>query len=570
MRKVNIKKHPAYQYALDVQNGNEVAGKYIKTVAKRFIKEINEGSKCDYYFSTKFLAKLDMFLQNINMATGSRAGESVYDSLEGFQWFLLVNVLCWRLKDDHKKRRYQTATLLIARKNSKTFLSAIIFILLLLLEPKYSSFYSVAPDKELSGQILREIKALIDASPVIRDYFVAKKGEVDCLPKKSTFTNLANAPGQRLDGREPSVYLCDETGALPTAYPLIAMQKGQLTVPNKLGIIISTAYPTLHNPMVSEVIRAKDKISDGRLYDPTYFALLYLPDKPLDWMTDFNQVLQVNPLAQHIPDIKNTIHQDWEDAINYKDKRQEFLTKTMNVFVDGEAGEQFVSEDDVNKCVINDFDWSGRDVYIGFDFALTNDNFGLTMLTKDEESHKFVVKSWAFYPANKEAQKSKVESIDYHEAAQRGWGIPSGQNTIDYTEAENFAMGLAEAYNVNVVGMGYDKWSAQSSVAKFEHAGYQCIQILQGAGGEFQAAQLLRDSIQNGNFAFTPNDLYKQNLINANMVKNRDLTYYLDKKKSKGKIDMAAATVDALGVYLAAQLNQIEYSGKLVDSLSYQ
>ena len=42
MRKVNIKKHPAYQYALDVQNGKEVAGKYIKTVAKRFIKEINE------------------------------------------------------------------------------------------------------------------------------------------------------------------------------------------------------------------------------------------------------------------------------------------------------------------------------------------------------------------------------------------------------------------------------------------------------------------------------------------------------------------------------------------------
>ena len=87
MRKVNIKKHPAYQYALDVQNGNEVAGKYIKTVPKRFIKEINEGSKCDYYFSTKFLAKLDMFLQNINMATGSRAGE--YQSF--FTLFLVLD-----------------------------------------------------------------------------------------------------------------------------------------------------------------------------------------------------------------------------------------------------------------------------------------------------------------------------------------------------------------------------------------------------------------------------------------------------------------------------------------------
>ena len=76
-----------------------MAGKYIKTVTKRFIKEINEGSKCDYYFSTKFLAKLDMFLQNINMATGSRAGESVYDSLEGFQWFLLEDKLAREVGD---------------------------------------------------------------------------------------------------------------------------------------------------------------------------------------------------------------------------------------------------------------------------------------------------------------------------------------------------------------------------------------------------------------------------------------------------------------------------------------
>lgn len=568
MRKITIKQHPAYQYALDVHNGKEVANKYIKIETERFLKEIDEGNNCDYYFNNTFLNRLNVFLSQMNMAKGVKRGKSVYSSLDGFQWFFLVNVLCWRLKDQHSRRRYQTATLLIARKNTKTFLSALIFIILLLLEPKYSTFYSVAPNKDLSGQILREITELIDASPELHDYFKITNSKVYCIPKKSSFQNLANAPGQRLDGREPSAYLCDETGALPTAYPLNAMQTGQiLTVPNRLGIIISTAYPTLHNPMVSEVIRAKEKISEGDLYDPRYFAMLYLPDKPLDWITDFNQVLQVNPLAQHDEGVKTALYNSWQDAIHYKDKRQEFLTKTMNIFADGDAGEQFVSEEDVNKCVINDYDWQGRDVYVGFDFALANDNFGLSMITKDNETGKLVCKSWALYARNKEAQKSKVESIDYHEAAQKGWAIPTGKNTIDYTEAENFAMGLQDAYGVNIVLMGYDKWSAQSSISKFQHAGYQCVQILQGAGGEFQAAQLLRGSIQNGDFAFTPNDLFKQNLINANMVKNRDLTYYLNKKKSKGKIDMAAATVDALGAYQAVELNNIEYANPIIGVL---
>ena len=49
------------------------------------------------------------FLQNIKNAknAGLKVGISAYEALAGFQWFFLVNALCWYHKDNPIKRRYE-------------------------------------------------------------------------------------------------------------------------------------------------------------------------------------------------------------------------------------------------------------------------------------------------------------------------------------------------------------------------------------------------------------------------------------------------------------------------------
>lgn len=91
------------------------------------------------------------------MATGLKAGTPTHDALAPFQWFFLVNALCWKYKQNPIKRRYEKSVLLIGRKSGKSFLVALIFILLLLIEPEYSEFYSVAPDKELSSIVKKKL-----------------------------------------------------------------------------------------------------------------------------------------------------------------------------------------------------------------------------------------------------------------------------------------------------------------------------------------------------------------------------------------------------------------------------
>ena len=102
------------------------------------------------------------------------------------------------------------------------------------------------------------------------------RDKITCNLTSNEYTPL-NYSTSRLDGRLPSVFLVDETGALPNSYALEAMRSGQLTILNKLGCVISTKYPTTQNPFEDEVAYCK-KILDGVVEDDTVFALLYEPD----------------------------------------------------------------------------------------------------------------------------------------------------------------------------------------------------------------------------------------------------------------------------------------------------
>lgn len=66
---------------------------------------------------------------------------SIYEGLEDYAWLFITATLCTKCRDADE-RYYITALLEIARKNFKTFNSAVIFIVLMLTEPAFSRFFS--------------------------------------------------------------------------------------------------------------------------------------------------------------------------------------------------------------------------------------------------------------------------------------------------------------------------------------------------------------------------------------------------------------------------------------------
>lgn len=526
--------------------------KYVKLQMRDFMK-VCEGKNKTYCVSESKLRQVENILKILVMPKGLKAGQTLYQCTTGYQWLMYTAMLCVVRRDNEKKRRYETGLLEICRKNFKTYTVATIFILLFLTEPKFSKFYSVAPDGALSREIREAIAETIRSSPLIYEYKNNKRFKIlrDYIMFKPTQTQYIplSFSTSRMDGRLPNAFCADEVGALPTSYPIEAMRSGQLNILNKLGFVISTKYPTIDNPFESEVEYAK-KVLDGIVKDDTEFALLYEPDKPKNWETDDLVMKQANPVSLEIHEIWDDLVKKRARAIVEESSRENFLTKHCNIIYQGAGTETYIDTKDVQACKVANIDWSGRVVYLGLDLSETSDNTAVSMVSVDEDN-KILADSWTFIPEGRIEEKTQFEKVNYRALAQKGHVIPCGDRVIDYGAVEEFILGLEERLGVQIQAIGYDRWNALSTAQKLENAGYNLVEVKQHSSVLHPPTKLLKEKILSGEFAYTENKLLEINFQNARCAYDNNKNLYVNKKKSKGKVDMVVSLIDAM--YLAQQ-----------------
>ena len=550
----------AYEYCLNCID-KETTPKYVKLQMQEFMN-VYEGKSDKYIISQDKVKQLENILKILIMPKGLKAGQSLYNCTTGYQWLFYTAILCTVYKDNPQKRRYETGVLEICRKNFKTYTIATLFIILFLSEPKFSKFYSVAPDGSLSKEIKEAIAETIKSSPLVYEYREVKRFRItrDYIrfnPKESLYTPLSFSTN-RMDGKLPNVFCADEVGALNTNYPIEAMQSGQLNILNKLGFIISTKYPTIDNPFEEEVSYSK-KVLDKIIENDTRFSLLYEPDNPKNWETDDLVLQQSNPVALEIPEIWEDLLKKRAYAIAVESKRENFVTKHCNIIYQGTGTESYVDVADVQKCKVTNIDWNGRVVYLGLDLSETNDNTSVSMVAVDDDNN-ILADSVAFIPDGRINEKNAFEKIDYRSFIHAMKCIACGDRVIDYAVVEDFILGIEAKYGVQVQAIGYDRYNALSTAQKLERAGYNMVEVRQHSSVLHPPTKLLKEYILNGKFAYTENKLLEINFQNARCTYDTNKNLYVTKKKSKGKVDMVVSLINA--VYLLQQdyfLNQIDF-----------
>lgn len=542
----------AYQYASDVVKKKITAPKYVIKQCKSFLKIADDKDK-KYMINYNKVKQIEAILKILIMPKGLKAGQSIYQCSCGYQWVFYISILCVVYRDNPEKRRYETAILEIARKNFKTYTIATIFILLFLLEPKYSKFYSVAPDGSLSREVKTAIEETLKSSPLIylhkdsrrfkilRDYIQFNLTESRYYP--------LNYSSSRMDGKLPNVFLADEVGALPNPYAIESMRSGQLNILNKLGCIISTKYPTFSNPFEDEVSYAK-RVLDGIEKDETVFALLYEPDEDLinKWTTDDNVLKQSNPVALEIPEIWEDLLKKRAKAIAVESVRENFLTKHCNIIYQGMGTESYIDINEVMNCKVAKIDWTGRKVYIGVDLAMTNDNCAVAMVSED--NNEILADVIAFIPESRIEEKNKFEKINYNEFIKAMKCIACGNKTVDYNVIEEFVFEIEEKYKVTIMAIGYDRYNALSSAQKWDKK-YNTVQIRQHSDTLHSPTKLLYEKILDRKFRYEENKLLEINFENARCTYDTNMNRYITKKRSQGKVDMVVALIN--GVYLLQQ-----------------
>ena len=512
-----------------------------------------EGKDKKYKVSIAKIKQIEDLLKILVMPKGLKAGQSLYKCSTGYQWLVYTASLAVVYRDNPQKRRFETVLLEICRKNFKTFTIGTLFIILFITEPKFSQFYSVAPDGSLSREIREAISQILRSSPLVYKY--KGKARFKILRDYILFNTLdtkytpLNYSSSTLDGKLPNVFCADEVGALPNSYAIEAMRSGQLNILNKLGFIISTKYPTINNPFEDEVSYCK-KVLDGLVKDETIFALLYEPDNIKDWQTDDLILQQSNPVALEIPEIWQDLLKKRAKAIAQESARENFVTKHCNIIYSGAGTETYIDVAAVQECKVSSIDWRGRVVYLGLDLSQSGDNTSVSMLAVDEDN-KVLADSWAFIPEGRIEEKQASERVNYRELIKTGKVIACGDKVIDYKVVEEFILGLEDRLGVQIQAVGYDRWNALSSAQKLEAADITTVEVRQHSSVLHPPTKLLKEKILNGEFMYTDNPLYEINYLNSRCTYDTNKNLYVNKKKSTGKVDMVVSTINAM--YLLQQ-----------------
>lgn len=531
----------AYQYAKwCVQRGNRKVGRYVKLQARKWLK-IADGKHRGAYVSEKAYQKICKLLK---LMVHPDLMCSMYEGLEDYAWFLVVAVFCTRRCSDDR-RFYQTALLEIARKNFKTFNSAVIFILGMLTEPRFSRFFSVAPDYKLSSELRLAVRKIIKVSPALVKHFKVNRDMITCLLNEIEYTPLAYS-NDRMDGRLANIFLADEAGALD-AYPVEAMRSSQIALVNKLGIIISTQYPNDNNVMIDEIDIAK-KVLDDVLDKENVFALLYEPDDDLKkrWETDDLVIYQANPVAVNNDEIFNAIKDLRAMAVLYENKRENYLCKHCNIMYKGLGVEGYIDIQKVKRCRVDeDMEfWRGKRVWLGLDLSQTEDNTAVAMLAEDNGNIR--AKVWGFIPKDRVDLKSSKEDVDYKRLIAAGNCYACGEEVVDYSFVERTILALEARYGVEIVQVGYDRYNAISTVQKLEAEGLECVEIKQHSSVLHPPTKLLKEYVLKRKFQYDDNRLLEINFQNARCTEDTNLNKYVNKKRSAGKVDMVVAVINAL------------------------
>lgn len=520
--------------------------KYVKLQMKIFMK-ICEGKDKKYVINEKKVKIIENVLKLLIMPKGLKAGKTLYECTCGYQWFYYIALLCVVYRKNPNKRRYETGILEICRKNFKTYTVGTLLILLFFTEPKYSKFYSVAPDGQISKEIKEAISETLKASPkiylhngeprfkILRDYILFKLTETKLIP--------LNYSINRMDSRLPNAFVADEVGALPNSYAIEAMRSGQLNILNKLGCIISTKYPTINNPFEDEVKYLK-RVLDNLEKDETVFGLLFEPDDTKNWATDDLILKQSNPAALENKEIWEDLLKKRAKAIAVESARENFLTKHCNIIYQGLGTESFVDINDVQRCKVTHIDWTGRHVYVGVDLSMSNDNCAVSMAAVDDDNN-ILAESIAFIPEGRIEEKNQIEKINYYNFIKAMKCVACGYKTVDYSVIEDFVFHIEEKYGVTIMAIGYDRFNALSSAQKWDTK-YNCVQIRQHSDTLHSPTKLLYEKIVNGEFRYEENKLLEINFENARCTYDTNMNRYVTKKKSNGKVDMVVALINAI------------------------
>lgn len=351
----------------------------------------------------------------------------------------------------------------------------------------------------------------------------------------------------------------DESGDLKDRTSISKIVSGQVKIPNRQFIQISTAYPNPTSPLrhdertMQGIMERDDRAGDTQLclvWSQDSIDEIYMPET---WSKS-NPLLDLE--SEHDTLLKGLM--DKRDADLLSGNINDFLIKNMNLW--GEQDENsFLKLEDIDRSVISDFDIRGKRVYVGLDASMFSDNTAIGFVypyVAEDGSQKWHIEQHSFIPwqqAGSIEAKEKQDGVNYRDLENKGFCTITShpQGLINPEEVYRWFCEYVEDNQLDVVFFGYDAMMVNKIIKALEsNTSFPLMPIRQRTSELKDPTKFLQTLFIEGNITRLDDEIMRKALINA-VIKEDNIGIQVDKMKSTYKIDVVDALIDAFydGMY---------------------
>lgn len=452
---------PATQYAYDVLFTDKyVTGRDAQLACFRHMQDLGRQRSDDfpYHYDIDYVTMIERFTRILPNPDNFKVTLKPYN----WQSFILDSLLGWRTEDNGT--RFTTSNISVARRQGKTFIASMLvnfYYFMVASEATSQDFLVASYDSEHATKLFNDVS--IQAKKLLKmpEFSAwAKENDVDAQTQqvigrisKNTIRK-GTSEGGGFDSFHNVIAIYDEIGNLKPNKneTLRQITSGQNGIKNRMFVKISTAYPNAKVKFKKDqdLMRKIIEQDDLREADNT-FQIIYAQDSENEVFEELTWG-KSNPNLNEMDDEKykseiNSLIKDRDDA-DRGGELATFVNKSLNIW-SRKFQNSYLSLENIQKNIIDDFDIRGRDVYIGFDGSQSNDNtsFGFVFPYRETTNDKYFCKQFSFIPfaqAKTIEAKEKQDGISYRELEKRGLCevTRSPEGTIDkdqvYHWLENF------------------------------------------------------------------------------------------------------------------------------------
>jgi phage terminase large subunit-like protein len=380
-----VKNHieEAHAYMRAVLAGEIVACKWVILAVQRQVQDLEraQSDAWPWVFDPVRAVRPCEFIELLPHIKGKWARDRRLIELNAWQSFILTTIFGW-VHRETGLRRFRDVYLEIPRKNAKSTLSSGVALFMLTADGEPGAeIYSAATTKDQARIVFDDAKQMAERTPDMRTYLglAIMQHSITVAHTASSFKPLA-AEGSTLDGLNVHFCVLDELHAHKTraVYDVIDTARGAREQPLLWNI---TTSGTDLSGICYERRTYTTKILERVIDDHSTFGIIYTID-------DGDNPFVESSWAKANPNwLVSVLRDDMEaasrNAENSESSRNNFFTKRLNVWVNGEsAWMDMVAWAKCAEPTMSLGDFTGERCWMGLDLAQKKDFAALCLVFK--------------------------------------------------------------------------------------------------------------------------------------------------------------------------------------------